>query len=306
MRAKLKVLAACSAALFVARVSQAVPIAYDPFINGAGGYTAGAINTQNPSVFGFTGAWTSTSSANTVSATNSTHNSAIQTTGGSLAWTGTSSTSPDRGATRSLASYTASASDTYYFSLTASRGTWTGTTNNEEMAGFTDSTVTSGTFKGFQFGFRRVGATATDPFLSIRAGGTTTDVFTQSTFGRTFLAIFKLEKDVNGTEDRLSYWIAGQTSTLNSTLNTSSEATINASTPTASRDAKGVLTGQFISGKTDITQFSIHSPTASGAITWDELRMGTEYADVAPEPGCLAFLGLAFLGLGSRRRAKRA
>jgi len=267
-----------AAFLGYATCSQAALILYEPFAIGDGAYTVGEIDNQNPTVAGFTSAWTinpgeSPYSGGTVSSTGLTY-PGLPTTGGMYAalnarWYRELSTP-----------FTTATSGTYwmsylYQSTEANGGTFqafeTYTTGANPG---TDSTRTFAIVNGAEgWGGGGAGTGQFSVFADntklLGAADTTVNLF-----------VIKMEFNSSGS-DTFTVW-------RNPDLN---------SEPTAG--------GVSYTGNLSFSYVGIFNANSSGEARFDELRIATTFADaigVIPEPSAALLGGLGMLCLLRRRR----
>lgn len=306
---------ACLSVLVGSNRLQAELIAHEPFLfddvspeASAGEYlTETDIRTQAPTVQGFAGPWSGTSSGYLPRSTFPIPTN-LPSAGGRLYFPGGSSDF-NRTVERDLADYSASASSTYYFSVVTRRDDWEdeltyiglgATTDPELMLGLSNAVRDEGVFVGY--GFRSDAATSF-PSLIVRAGGVDQLASgSDSTFNDAVTTIMRLDVNIGGTQDRLSWYTAIGPSNTVPAGDFSSEATA-----MATADFQGVINAEIVSSQTSISELNVTSPTLSGITSFDEIRFATTWAEAAgiPEPqtATLLALGLAsLLSLSGRRK----
>ncbi len=298
--------------LVLSPASKAASIAYEPFLfdadtpdAGAGEYTPDTdIRTQNPTVQGFTGEWSGTTSAFQVSQFTVPTN--LPSAGGRLFFPGGGSEF-NRNVERELADYSGLASNTYYMSAVSRRNNWQdeatyqsngATLPPEVFLGMSNDAKTEGVFLGY--GFRDDATGTTFPSLVVRAGGVDQLASgTSSTFNVTISTVMKLELDVSGSQDRLTWYTALGPGNSVPTADFSTEATA-----IATADFQGAILADIVSSQTAITELNVTSPTLSGLTYFDEVHFATSWADISgiPEPSSLVLLTFGGMGLLFRRR----
>ncbi|GAB4466885.1 MAG: hypothetical protein OHK0029_38520 [Armatimonadaceae bacterium] len=193
-------------------------------------------------------------------------------------------------------------SNTYWLGHLVNRGNIPGSGGNGfVLSGFGNATVpllgtTSGNTAGLFVGFAQNGVTGNFGSLIIRhrtgANFNSDEVLingaTTSTFGTTYFVVMKLEVNVNGGQDRVTWWL-NPTSLL-------SEADL-----TATAAATNTFNSFALQGATDFVRLNYVSQNWNGTAFFDEPRLGitlqeTFGVSAAPEPGTMA---LALLGLGA-------
>jgi hypothetical protein len=304
----------CAAVLLSPQTLRAALIAYEPFLfdpnsadAGAGEYTPDTdVRTQGPTVQGFSGAWSGSTSAFEVSQFAISTN--LPSAGGRL-WFPGGSSEFNRNIERDLADYSGSASSTYYFSIVSRRNSWDSeatyqglgaTLPPEVFLGLSNDAKDEGVFLGYAY--RTDATNTTFPSLVVRAGGVDHLASgNDSTFNDAFTTIMKLEIDFSGTQDRLSWYSAIGPGNTIPTANFSSEANA-----IATADFQGVITAEIVSSQTAITELNDTSPTFSGSTYFDEVRFATTWVEAAgvPEPTSALMLGLGSLGLAFIRRRR--
>ena len=264
------------AVLVVMQSAQAALIAYEPFATGNGGYTTGNIDGQNPSVTGFSGQWTHSQYNNAnISATGLSY-PGIPTTGGM--YVGDNSRSY-----RALATpFGSTTSGTYWMSYlyqsTADGGNWqafetyttSGTIGQDSSRRYLISNGAAGWDGGTGTGAFNVGASGVSGIIPGGAAGTDVNLF-----------VIKMEF-VAGGNDTFTVW-------RNPSLG---------SEPTTGGLAK---TGDF-----DWAYTGIFDADTPGKVNFDEIRIGTTFVDVIPEPGSLSLLGLMGGALFLRRKLRKS
>ncbi|WP_432799826.1 PEP-CTERM sorting domain-containing protein [Poriferisphaera sp. WC338] len=281
-----------SSVILISTQTNAGIIAQDSF--SVNDYTAGNIKNQNPATPGFSGDWDTTTSG--YHSQNSTsYTAAIPNIAGYIHFPGGSSPA-DRQATRSLTSYVGSG--TYYFSFVSIRRGW-GTedtyangTKKEVSIGFSNTGNTEQV--GIGYAFRNDDSSTVHPSLVIKAGGQNVLAsIGESNFNDVLTTVMKLELDVSGSQDRLSWYVANGVADFSTEAN----ANLNATT-------KGTLETDILSSATSLSQLLLRSPDRSGQVNWDEAAFTTTWAEAVgepvPEPASFAMLGLGAL-LGIRR-----
>ena len=156
------------------------------------------------------------------------------------------------------------------------------------FVGFAQNGVTDN-FGNLVIRHRNTGDTATTP--------TTADVVlvdgaTTSTFGLNYHVVMKIDLNVSGDADAVSWW-------LNPT-DGSSDASL-----TSTAAASGTFNSFALTGAADLARLNYTSFQWNGNAFFDEPRLATDLAGLSlavPEPAGLAALGLAALLLGRRRR----
>jgi hypothetical protein len=265
--------------------ARAALIAYEPFATGDGAYNVGEIDNQNPTVTGFSGAWTINAgqtgySGGTVSATGLTY-PGLPTTGGMYAalnarWYRALST-PFDGTT----------SGTYWMSFLY-QSTEANGGNFQAFELYNEGAKTRGDYWDYP------GADGTRMFAIVNGaegwggGGAGTGQFSILADNTKLLGaadtavnlfVIKMEFNSSGN-DTFTAW-------MNPSL---------ASEPTG---------GVSYTGNLSFTYAGVFNANGSGEARLDELRIGTTFASVIPEPASIGMLGAAAVAMLLRRRFRR-
>jgi hypothetical protein len=310
-----------SVALLGAGSAHAELIAADSFLSGddpsAGEYrdtgseqfVGAADGTQSPDVFGFTGAWSGSGStvAQWTAEAGGIGSDLDYEAGGRARFDGVDNL--QRRVQRSLDTYTPA--DTYYMSFISTAAL--GETDGDGFVGlgFTDNVTDSQMelggpdgMRGLLYGYKANPDGTTDLVIRHRdrlSDGTSfgaadtviaTDVEPAGSENSVDYVIIKVEFDAalfnpDGNDVVTVY--------LNPT-DISSEAAALASSSTTTFNTFSLAAND------DLTQLTMTGIDYSRPASFDEPRLGTEFADVVPEPGSMALLGLGGLLLASRRR----
>lgn len=273
-------------------------IAADPFVVGGGGYSAGNLSGQSPTVAGFTGSWGGNTGTISAIATGLEY-PGLDVAGGAARFTyGSNLSDASRYLSRPLAGYDY-AQEVYYFSgLMSFDETFSTSAASYAKMGFVNTTSDGDAF-GVQWGFKGNGD-GVDALVRVRdyAGGTAMNeyVIASNIAAGTHMFVVKLEPDKKGTlDDPMSVWF--------NPANLSSEAA--AGTPDWSRDTLAWVPGNpnYLVNRLMLKTFSVG---AGAVVGFDEARMGTTWASVVPEPGSamLLFAALVLLLPGVRRRRR--
>ncbi|MDZ7619410.1 MAG: PEP-CTERM sorting domain-containing protein [Patescibacteria group bacterium] len=270
-------------------------IAADGFLVGGSGYATANLSGQNPTVAGFSGAWSG--NTGTISAVNvGLEYPGQESSGGAARFHyGSNLGDSPRYLSRNLAAYDDTQS-TYYFSgLMSFDETFSMAAGSFARMGFVNSADDSGDTSGAQWGFKGNGA-GVDAFVRIRdySGGAAMNEYTiaQNIASGTHQFVVKVEPDVSGTTDAFSIWF--------DPVSLSSEAA--AGIPTWSQNSLVWVPGNA-SYLVRMLVLKTFSAGAGAAVGFDEARMGTTWASVTPEPGTWLLLAMAVTcGLLVRRR----
>lgn len=307
------------ASLFgVAPLAMSQPIA-DGFVSGAGKYSTGALNNQNPFAPGFTSGWTQGTGSTKFHvdpAANGLSTSAglSYPTGGSVGVTGaTADAAQTIGRSVSVPS-----SSTYYMSGIYVRGNASSITPGAyAFMGWGNTVVpnavTSGSsLQGVYVGFTQTAETSTDGTtlddfgdLIIRSrqniGGTLRTVDTVlvdgqavSTYLQNYYVVTKLTVNASGTTDRLDYWV--------NPTSIASDAAMSSSALTS-----GSVSVDTIASASDLSRLTFAESAYDALFSFDEPRIATTLADLSaatptPEPVELALAVVGLLALGRRSR----
>ena len=282
--------------LVVGKSVSADVIAADGFVVGDGGYATGNITGQNPTVTGFTGAWSTNTATIGVVATGLEY-PGVNSEGGTARFTHTGDLSDNpRQAYRSLGSYD-DTQDAYYFSgLMSFDANFATDTDGYARMGFVSGTSDDDDTSvfGVQWGFQGNGDGGVDAFVRVRdyLGGTAMNEYTiaEDIAVGTHLFVVKLQPNSSGGSDAMSIWL--------DPADVSSEAAAGDATWSQSTlawvpsDDPGFSTGYLV----DMLVLKSFSVGANAVVGYDEARMGTAWDDgvSVPEPGSM-ILGLAGL-----------
>ena len=257
---------------FVTTPAHATLMAYEGFAST--NYTAGPLTGQNPVVSGFTNAWTAVNTnffAGGASQALTYSNIVSDDTGGSYSTTNINSRAT-RAMSTVLGGNLVSGTNTYYISLMMQVSTVA--TNNYRAFELENQFGN----RNFQFGAAadtgstnwgmRV-ETATSTFLTNVS--TVTAVANETVF-----AVIKLRYSSAASDDAVSLWV--NPSDLSSEAGSTNFVT---------------LSGFDFRGNS-ASNISLARFTGSGSASWDEIRVGTAWADVTPvpEPSTVALLSL--------------
>jgi hypothetical protein len=196
--------------------------------------------------------------------------------GGRLQWLGATTTF-DRQINRQL-SATPSSTE-WWFSIMVNRLSWANSTANTfAVGGFID-----GSGNGLQVGYDDQLVNNFTPDLVVRLGGANRVIETDAPANSSRYVLIKLDINTSGN-DTVSVW----------------------NNP-AVADPLGVA--DFVwndvnvsDSLTPFTQSKYQSPGQSGVVYWDEIRLGTDYASVVPEPSSIALVLMGAGGLLALRR----
>lgn len=304
---RLKIWIAAGLWLLGAFAVSASVIAYDSFT------TAGSADTNNGiyqaslgiysvpnkyvkggSIVGFgTSDWTGSSGIIKANSTGLTSAGADYASGGSIRYDGKNDTTL-RAVRRSLNTYTGSS--TYYVSMLLSSEILE--TTGSAYAGFNSGTDAysdvSGAGYGIFFGFAGNG-TGMDLVVRQRTDfgenvfGLTNTVLASASAGITYQVVAKIDVNANGSEEAVTIWL---------------NPTDISDTPTAIfSTGDGVYS---MPNETSISVMSVSALQFAGGVSFDEMRMGTTWGDVAiPEPATIGLFGAGtLLVLLFRRRCR--
>ena len=175
------------------------------------------------------------------------------------------------------------------------------------LTGFGTSTVptagtTSGNLAGLFVGFAQNGVAANFGSLVIRyrdtVGATSADAVlidgaTSSTFGINYLVVMRVDVNVSGATDAVTWWLNPTDGTSDASLTSSAAAT-------------GSFNSFALQGSTDLVRLNYYSQNWNGNAFFDEPRLSTDLAGLAlavPEPMSIAGFCLSALTLLCRRRS---
>jgi hypothetical protein len=237
---------------------------------------------------------------------------------GSVAWIGAPLDSVKRSVARNLTGFNEGTTGTYWISeLMSNTGNQT-TTNGWVLSGFGNTTfptsgTTTGNLFGIYFGFADESGAANEADLVLRyrntAGATSADQVlvngaNNATAGQTYLVVAQVNINSNGSMDQVNYWV--NPTDLNSVSDLNNTSIAQGSLNTFAFQGAATGTGDF-------TRLNYAALNWDGDATFDEARLGTTLASIAPssvpEPSSMILLGagsLAALAVRSRRRASRA
>jgi hypothetical protein len=240
---------------------------------------------------------------------------------GSVGWVGAPLDNATRSVARNLTAFNEGTTGTYWISeLMSNTGNQT-TTSGWVLSGFGNTTfpslgTTTGNLFGLYFGFANDSGAANEADLVMRfrssaGGATSTDQIlvngaNNATAGNTYLVVAEVNVNSSNPLDHVNYWVnptdlSSQTALTNTAL------------------ASGSLDTLAFQGQTtnpvgnDFTRLNYAAFNWDGDATFDEARLGTTLASIAPssvpEPSSMILLGagsIAALAVRSRRRTLRA
>jgi hypothetical protein len=272
----------------MAPAAKASIIAEDQFPTGAGGYTVGALGTQNPTTTGFTGAWTDM--ANTNSQVNSTSLSVsdpgynISTVGGDIGSSGDSRVGRTFDSTALVAGTTGTVYMSFLMQFTLPN------TNYEalELSGGTPGTYDDNGTRNIQIGIG--GDFGGNTTVGIRTNdGTTQQAAAFAGTADTSAHLYVLKFTLSGGTDSLTAWLDPNLT--------------GAGDPTG-----GITISSFVLRSTDMLGVGNFNNNSVGPQI-DNFVMGTTLADVTgavPEPTTWSLLGIGALALLVTARRKLA
>jgi PEP-CTERM motif len=312
----------------VSRARADIPIASDSYATGTdptmGQYAAGTALSGQPgtlSNLGFTdggyihGFGTSNFVASTTGLINAADGASAST--GSVGWVGAPLDNGTRSVARNLSAFNEGTTGTYWISeLMSNTGNQT-TTSGWVLSGFGNATfpslgTTSGNLFGLYFGFANDSGAANEAdlvmrFRSAAGGATSTDQIlvngaNNATAGNTYLVVAEVNVNSSNPLDHVNYWV--------NPTDLSSQAALT-STALASGSLDTLAFQGAATGTGDFTRLNYAAFNWDGDATFDEARLGTTLASIAPssvpEPSSMILLGagsIAALAVRSRRRAR--
>jgi hypothetical protein len=269
------------------------------FVNG--GYTHGTIT--NNFISSSTGL---ASTADGASATGS----------GSVSWVAAPTDNTLRTTARNLSNFNEGTTGSYWMSMLVSNTGNQTTTNGWVLSGFGGTVAptfgtTSGNLSGIFIGFSDDSGTAGEADLVLRyrngTGATSADQTLvngagNSTAGQTYLVVAQVNINSSGSTDQVNYWV--NPADLNSVADLNSTSLASGTLNTFSYQGASTGVGDF-------TRLNYSALNWNGDATFDEQRLGTTLASIAPtavpEPSSMILLGagsIAALAVRSRRRAR--
>jgi hypothetical protein len=326
-----------------ARSSADIPIASDSYVTGSdptqGQYIPFNSATGTPSLFtgqpsnltntGFVnGGYVHGSGTNNFVASSTGLDSAVDgassTGSGSVAWIPAPLDGSTRSVARNLSTFNEGTTGTYWTSMLVSELGNQTTTSGWVLSGFGGSVApilstptmnTSGNLTGIFLGFADDTGTAKEADLVLRYRNTTGMTSADQVLlngannalaGQTFLVVAQININVSGpnnSHDQVNYWVNPTSLASLSDLN----ATSLTSGTIDTLAFQGAATGNG-----DFTRLNYDSLNWDGAATFDEARLGTTLASIAPaavpEPSGLVLtaLGGGLIVVGTLRRRRRA
>ena len=242
---------------------------------------------------------------------------------GKVSWTGAGADGLIRADARSLTGL-GSIATTYWFNMVVSQdGTTASTAGASILAGFGNtvppvlgSTSAYGNNAGLYFGFAQHGTAGDTGDLVIRYRDTTGKTMADATLvsgasggtATVFDIVARLDVNANGPIDYLTYWVNPTSYTSQAALDATSVASND-----VGAGGSGPITTYAIGTVTDLARLNYVDQNWTGNANFDEARLGTSLADIAPlvssvpEPGSVVLLGMGLigtLGLAIRRRAR--
>jgi hypothetical protein len=201
------------------------------------------------------------------------------------------------------------ASATYYISHLVNRGGIPTIGGGYALTGFgniiSPDLTTSNSLGGVFVGF--AGSSTPDNFgnLVLRSRNTTSATAAQdtvlvdgavtSTANTTYHVVIRLDVNVSGGQDQVTYWL--------NPADVTSEATMTATSVTT-----GTYSSFALQGAADFARLNVAATNWDGNVYFDEPRLGTDLASVVgvpvPEPAGLAVVIAAGAALSRRRRRR--
>lgn len=254
--------------------ARAALIVYESFES----YTAGAALSAGAGGTGWTANWSAIAGITAESAALTYTNGAISISGGTRTGQVGSVADNTSAASRQFASQTNS---TLYMSMLFSLSA--GTTDVDDFLHFMFNNDTLNTNSG-GFGDLSQTTTTLDARIGTTNGGTSTLGSTSITLGTTYFLVAKLSKSVTNY-DRVDLFV----------------------NPSTLTEGSPSVTDSADAGISSIAFFTLRTLAidATDKYQFDELRIGTTYADVVPEPASTALLALGGFSTCLRRRRTR-
>lgn len=309
------------AAIAMPAVARAVLVAGDSYVIGANGaageYDAASLNNSTAHsdlvtpgfVNGHYGSGSGT--ANFTATASGLQNATVGATSagsGKVNWIGAGADNVNRSVARNL-SPAAPASGSYYVSHLVNRGN-VNTLDPEAFVGtgfgnavFPNLTTTS-ELAGLFVGFAQDGVANNFGNLVIRSRNTTSTTAandtvlvngaTTSTLGITYLVVMKINVNVSGGQDQVTWWL--------DPTNASSDATLS-----ATATSTGTFSSFALQGSTDWLRLNYAARDWNGTAFFDEPRLSTDLAGLGlavPEPASAGVIVASGLSLLVRRRRR--
>jgi hypothetical protein len=235
---------------------------------------------------------------------------------GSVSWDPAGLDGVTRTAARNLSTFNEGTTGTYWMSMLVSNTGNQTTTSGWVLSGFGGTVAptfgtTNGNLSGIFIGFSDDSGTANEADLVLRyrntTGATSADQTlvngaNNATAGQTYLVVAEVNVNFSGAMDQVNYWV--NPADLNSVADLNNTSIASGTLNTFSYQGQ-------VGSTNDFTRLNYSALNWNGAATFDEQRLGTTLASIAPtavpEPSSMILLGagsIAALAVRSRRRSR--